>query len=915
MSFTGEWKRRLQMLLQRGQLRSDLQEEMLLHVELRRQQQIEAGIDPEEAYRIAARRFGNKTRIEEKSIMEWGWSGIEAFLQDAAYGFRSMLRTPAITLVALVSLALGIGANTAIFSFVDAVMLRSLPVKDPQQLVKLGIEDWGGITDDYACTELYSYPFYRRLQHENSVFSSTAALLSMRNDVHGFIDNRSEPELIKVQTVSGTYFQTLGVGAQLGRVLDENDDSDQTSDRGGDHPVVVISDSFWKRSFGADPSVLNRTLRLGTTVFHIVGVAPSEFFGTSVGELPDAWAPLSMLASIPPGWKGRTDNFSESLWVVGRLKSGVSVEQATANVNVLFPEILRSFPDGKLTQTNLSNLAHAHVQLQPMARGLSNLRHTYSQPLQILMSIVALVLLIACANIANLLLARSTARARELAIRQALGAGWLRILRQLFTESLLLALAGGALGIGFAVLANRVLLRMISQGDEMVPLDVSLNLQLLAFTFAVTIATALLFGILPSLRATRLHLTNHLKNGRGTSAIGGRSPLAKALVVGQVALSLVLLMVAGLFLRTLINLNRVDLGFNKQNVLRLSIDTSPLNFKEDDPRQQVLYRQIEERVNALPGVQAASFSAFTFREGSWNTLIVVPGMALNHDADVMHNIIGDAYFKTMGIPLVAGRNFGPQDTATSQRVAIISEHVAHVLFPAGSPIGRTYSIGDPDSVTDKPVQVQVVGIAKDVKVHGVIGRLPYIDYLPYEQSHWGFGNLQVRYTGDFGAIAREVEQAIHDISPGLPISNVTTLDALVAQSFGNQTIVAELSAFFGIVAVFLSCIGLYGLMSYLVSRRTGEIGIRMALGADRSKVGWHVMREIGLWILAGIVLGIPVTFESGRLVQKMLYGLNGTDVSSLCAAVAVLAVAGLLAGYLPARRASRVNPAVALRDE
>lgn len=910
MSFAGEWKRQLQMLLHRGQFRGDLEEEMRLHIELRRQQQIASGIDPAYAYRAAARRFGNTTRMQEKSIMAWGWNGLETLVHDAAYGFRSMLRTPAITLVALVSLALGIGANTAIYSFIDAVMLRSLPVKDPQQLVKLGIDDWGGITDDYACTELYSYPFYRRLQRENSVFSATAALLSMRNDVHGFIDSRSESELIKVQTVSGTYFQTLGVGAQLGRALDENDDSDQ-----GDHPVVVISDSFWKRSFGADPSILSRTLRLGTAAFRIVGVAPAEFFGTSVGESPDAWAPLSMLQSIPPGWKGRQDNFSESLWIVGRLKSGVSVEQATANMNVLFPEILQSFPDGKLTQTNLNNLAHARVQLQPMARGLSHLRRTYSQPLQILMSIVALVLLIACANIANLLLARSTARARELAIRQALGAGRWRILRQLFTESLLLALAGGALGIGFAALANRLLLRMISQGDEMVPLDVSLNLHLLAFTCAVTVATALLFGILPSLRATRLHLTNHLKNGRGTSAIGGRSPLAKVLVVGQIALSLVLLMVAALFLRTLNNLNRVDLGFNKQNVLRLSIDTSPLNFKDDDPRQQVLYQQIEERVSALPGVQAAGFSAFTFREGSWNTLIVVPGMPLNRDADVMHNIIGNSYLKTMGIPLVAGRGFGPEDTATSQRVAIISEHMARVLFPAGSPIGRTYLLGDPDSSTEKPQQVQVVGIARDVKVHGVGGPLPYIDYLPYVQSHWGFGNLQVRYTGEFGAIAREVEQAIHDINPRLPISNVTTLDAQVAQSFGNQTIVAELSAFFGVVAVFLSCIGLYGLMSYLVSRRTGEIGIRMALGADRSRVGWHVMREIALWILAGIALGIPVTLAGGHLVQKMLYGLSGTDSLSLLSAVGFLMCAGLFAGYVPARRAARVDPAVALRDE
>ncbi|MFZ1015494.1 MAG: ABC transporter permease, partial [Terracidiphilus sp.] len=555
MSFAGEFKRRLQMLFQSGKFRRDLEDEMRLHIELRREQQIAAGLAPQAARAAALRRFGNATRIEEKSTMAWGWHNLESLLQDTVYGIRSMLRTPAITLVALASLALGIGANTAIFSFVDAVMLRSLPVQDPQQLVRLGTGNAEGITNSYASTTLYSYPFYRRLQHENAVFSSTAAMFSLSNDVHGFVDNRSEPELIHVQMVSGSYFPMLGVGAQSGRVLDENDDSTE-----GDHPVVVLSDAFWKRSLAADPSVLNHSLRLGTTVFRIVGVAPPEFFGTMVGSEPDAWAPLSMMDSIPPGWaKGaRSQNFTEPLWIIGRLKPGVSVEAATANINVLFPQILRSFPDGKITAENLNRLAHAHVGLVSMARGLSNLRRTYSEPLQILMAIVALVLLIACANIANLLLARSTARARELALRQALGAGRLRILRQLLTESMLLALAGGALGVAFAGFANRLLLRMISQGSETIPLDVTLNLPLLAFTCAITIATALLFGTLPALRATRLDLVRSLKGGRSSSASVGRSPLAKVLVIGQIALSLVLMMAACLFLRTLNNLNRVD---------------------------------------------------------------------------------------------------------------------------------------------------------------------------------------------------------------------------------------------------------------------------------------------------------------------------------------------------------------------
>jgi predicted permease len=695
----------------------------------------------------------------------------------------------------------------------------------------------------------------------------------------------------------------------VGRVLNDADDSSE-----GDHPVVVVSDGFWKRMFGGDPSILNHKLKLGDHVYDIVGVAPAEFFGTSVGSAPDAWAPLSMAGVIPPGWGKYNENFSESLYILGRLKPGVTMTQATANVNVLLPQILHSFPDAKLTQENVASLARAHVQLKNMARGISYLRREYSEPLMILMAIVGLVLLIACANIANLLLARSTARARELAVRQALGARRSRIIRQLLTESLILALAGGALGIAFALAAIRLLLRMISEGNETVPLDVSLNLRLLTFTVAVTVCTALLFGTLPALRATRLQLVESLKSGRGASSAAGRTPLAKILVVSQVALSLALMVGACLFLRTLVNLNHIDTGFNKDHVLRMEIDSAGLGYKDKDPRRIALFKQIEDRVNALPGVQAASFSAFTFNEGSWNSAIRVPGMPVDRKVNISHNIIGDAYFKAMQIPLLAGRNFGPQDTATSQKVAIISEHMARTLFPAGSPIGRNYFIGSDDGV-DPPLEEQVIGVVKDVKFGSLHEQAGQIDYLPYTQREWGFGPLEVRYSGDFSAISSEVQQAIHAIDRRLPISHITTLDEQVAQSFTNQTIIAELSAFFGLVAVFLSCIGLYGLMSYLVGRRTGEIGIRMALGANRAAVGWQVMREIGILVLAGIVIGLPVVLSGIRLVRNMLYGLSATDPVSLTAATALLLFAGIGAGFLPARRASRVNPVVALRDE
>lgn len=887
-----------------------LREEMEQHVALQTEENIRAGMSSAEARRQAILKFGPIEAVRESYHAEEGLPQIEGLLQDCGYALRMLFRSPVLSGVAVLTLALGIGANTAIFSFLDTVLLRSLPIKDPQRLVKLGIEDWGGITDSYACTELYSYPFYRQFQRDNQVFSDTAAIMSMLNQVHGFVDDRKESELINVQAVSGTYFQTLGVGALIGRVINENDDSTE-----GDHPVVVISNAFWKHRLGGNPEVLDHKLKLGKTIFSIVGVAPAEFFGTKVGEAPDAWAPLSMMSSIPPGWIGRKQNFSESLYILGRLKPGVTMQEATANVNVLFPQILHSFPDAKLTQDNAEKLARTRVPVKSMARGVSDLRNAFSEPLKVLMVIVALVLLIACANIANLLLARSTSRARELAVRQALGAARIRIIRQLLTESLVLALAGGALGIAFAAVANRLLMHMITLGVPVtISLDVSLNLRLLAFTFAVSVCTALLFGTLPALRSTRLELNSTLKSGRGTPSHGARTPLAKALVISQVSLSLLLTVGAFLFLRTLNNLSHVDPGFDKANVLRLDIDSSTAGFQDSDPRLKAVFHEIEERVRSLPGIEAASFSAFTFGEGSWNTSILVPGKPFDRNLNVKHNIIGNDYFKVMRIPLVAGRQFGTQDTATSQAVAIISEAMARKLFPAGSPIGHTYSIGSPNGM-DKPVEKQVIGVAKDVKFGGMAEPQQYIDYLPYSQQDWGFGDFEVRYTGNFAAVAALVQQAIHSIDRTLPISNVTTLEEQVAQSYSNQTIIAQLSAFFGIVAVFLSSIGLYGIMSYLVSCRTGEIGIRMALGADRANVRWQVMREVVLWIAVGIVIGLPVTLGGTRLVKMMLYGLSGSDPFSIASAVLVLAIAGVTAGYLPARKAARVDPMVAIRYE
>ena len=906
MSYPAELFRRLRMIFHRRQLDADLEEEMRLHIDLRQQRQIESGLSSAAARRAAHQKFGNTARIQEKSRMTWGWENLESFLQDTIYGLRAMLRSPALTLVALLSLALGIGANTAIFSLLDAVLLRSLPVRNPQQLVLLGRGQDNGISDAADQTDLYSYPFYRQMQQRNSVFSSTAAIFSMLNQVHGTVEGRAETEPMNVQLVSGTYFSTLGVQAQIGRALTDADDNSE-----GDHPVAVISYAWWQRSLIKDPAVLNKKLKIGSTLFTIVGVAPPEFFGTKVGEAPDIWIPLSMMKAVPPGWGDYKDDFSEPLYILGRLKPGVSMAQATTDINLLYQQIQHGFPDAKLTQENLQKLARAHVRLTSMATGISTLRGQFSEPLQILMAIVALVLLIACANIANLLLARSTARARELAVRQALGARRSRIIRQLLTESLLLALAGGALGIALASVANRLLLRMVSSGLDTIPLDVSIDIRLLLFTLAVTVATAILFGTIPAFRATRLQLTDQLQSGRSPQGAGSKSPLARILVVSQVALSLVLMVGAGLFLRSLINMTNIDTGFNRENVLRLQVDASSAGYKEDDPRLPALYQQIEQRVSALPGVRAASFSYFTFHEGSWNGYVIVPGMPVNHDLDVKHNVVGTGYFDTMQIPLVAGRTFGSQDTATSQRVAVISEHMARTLFPAGSPIGHNYHIGHPSN----PYEVQVIGIVKDVKFGDLAETQEDIDYIPYTQRHQYLGDFEVRYTGGLAPISAAVQQAIHSIDRSLPITGVTTLDEQVARSITNQRLVAQLSTFFGLLAVFLSAIGIYGLMSYVVSRRTNEIGIRMALGAARSNVRNLVLREIALLVAIGIAIGIPAALAGDRLVSKMLYGLHGSDPLSLAAATLLLLAVALLAGYLPARRAARVDPMVALRYE
>jgi len=634
-------------LFHRRQREEDLDEELRSHLRMAAQEHVEQGEPAENARASALREFGNVGLVKEVTRDTWGWGWLETMLRDLRYGLRMLRHSPGFSAVAVLSLALGIGANTAIFSLLNAVMLRELPVENPGQLFLLGTGRSGGDTDDFAATDLYSYPFYRELRRTNQVFSDVSAVFSlMFEKVHGAVGGSPNLEPMNVQLVSGVYFPMLGVRPILGRAFSAAED-----EPAGGHPVAVVSYAWWARRFGHDAGILGKTVTLGSTVYTIVGVTPREFFGTTVGQSPDLWIPLSMEKQVSPGWNGLDNKWFQSLYILGRLKPGVTSEQAEANVNLLARQIWHEYAGPVLSKEQQQTLERAHILLTPAARGLSRLRFEFSFPLLILMVVVGLVLLIACANIANLLLARATARQREIAVRMAMGAGRARLIRQMLTESLVVALLGGGLGILFAAWASGALLAMVSSGSEPLPLSVAPDARVLAFTLLVSLATALLFGMAPALRATRINLSPGLKERTGAVSVASRSPLAKALIVGQVALSLVLLVGAGLFLRTLVKLAGVDTGFNKENVLLFGIDPSSVGYKED-LRLASLYQQIEQRVGAVPGVRAASISFFTFNQGAWDDPVVVQGRSslpgINND--VIQNVVGPGYFSAMGIP-------------------------------------------------------------------------------------------------------------------------------------------------------------------------------------------------------------------------------------------------------------------------
>jgi len=838
-------------------------------------------------------------------------------LKDLRHAVRTLWQNPGFTAVAVLSLALGIGVNTAIFSLINAVLLRTLPVEDPGRLVMVSdpssagvnIGTQGGDRSLFTCEE------FARMRERNQVFTDMLAAESDASRENVSINGGSMEEMV-TRLVSENYFSTLGVKPLVGRTFTREDEKGPGSD-----PYAVISYAYWKKRFGLDASVLGKTIQIHKAILTVIGVMPPGFFGETVGQPPDAWLPMMMEPAVKPGRDWLHDDPSkvervEWLMVAGRLKRAVSEKQAESSLNVLFQQVIHETAGSNLPPDRLRQLAGQKIKIRPGDKGASPLREDSGEPLLVLMAVVFLVLLIACANVANLSLARSAARQREMGIRLAIGASRGRLIRQLLTESFVLALIGGAVGILFAVWTSDMLLRMASSGGNPAPLDIHPDLRVLAFTTGLSMLTGLVFGLAPALRGTRVDVSSTLKeNSRGVIGSGARISLGKALVISQVAISLLLLIGAGLFLRTLQNLQRVDLGYPRERLLLVHIDALAAGYQ--GAQRAAVFQNLLERFRSMPGVRGVTVSENgLFSANESGDQISVEGYKPQKKGDdhARWDQIGPNYFSTIGIPMLLGREIGPQDAGTSARVCVINESMARFYFAGQNPIGKHVT----DEFPDSHFTFQIVGVSKDDRDHQLRGEIQRRFYIPFFQGMSGIpeeGNFEIRTFADPSSLIRTVRQQVEQVDRSLPISSAKPLGELLDERLTQERLLAQLCVFFGALALVLASVGLYGVLSHSIARRTNEIGIRMALGARQGTVLGMVLRETAAVVAIGIAIGVPVALALTRLVSSKLYGLKATDPLTIAAASLVLAAVAMFAGYLPARRASRVDPLVALRYE
>lgn len=926
--------RKVGWLFRRQAREEDLQEELRFHIEETAEEYRLNGTSPQDAELAVRRDLGNVGLVQEDTRATWTWNWLEQLGQDVRYASRALIQNRVFTVMAVLSLALGIGANTAIYSFLDALLLRALPVTEPHQLAVLNWhnksdEDTvfhggsGSVYDDARygfASRIFPYQAFENFQRSQTVFSNLFAYLPTRNLN---LTIQGQAEIGAGQYVSGDYFHGLGLNPAAGRLLTPDDD------RSGAPAVLVISFGFSQAHFGSATAALGQSILVNNVPFTVVGVAPPDFFGVDPAVAAAFYIPVHGNALVDPNrWGGARRRYVDAndYWIelMGRLRPGVSMAQAQSQLATIFHSWVETtaatdIERGRLPALHLTNGGY----------GIDTLRRRYSQPFYLLFVVVGFVLAIACANIANLLLARTSARRREIAVRVGLGAGRWRIVRQLLTESVVLSLLGGFLGVLLALGGVRSLTARLAVSGPAFPLRAELNWNVFGIALAISVATGLLFGLAPALQATRVDVVPALKGDREGERRSRRrfAPfrLSHVLVVAQIGLSMILLAGAGLFVRTLSNLQAVDLGFNRENVLLFKLNARQAGHR--DPEITRFYADLQQRFAGIPGVRSATVSNSPLvGDGTWGSPVVPLGKpAPEHPPDGHGSFgspfsthvltVGPEFFATMQVPLIAGRAFDERDHVDSAPVAIVNEAWAKVNLGNANPLGQMIVL-DPGS--KKPLAMEVIGVAKNALYGDLKGEYPPIVYMAFWQNLYRppeAATYALRTSGDPLALASAVREIVHQADSRLPVTGMETQSAAVDEAMSAETMFATLCTGFAVLALMIACVGLYGTIAYTVARRTSEIGIRVALGASRSQVLWLVIRQVAAMASIGLILGLMAAFGLSRLIESQLFGVRANDPVTMGLAMGTLVVCLAAASYLPARRAARIEPMLALRRE